>query len=198
MIKSVLFLCLLSGILIFSCTGLKPVLKEDFSKNNELLVANPQGEINEIIDGKLHLRGIPDGEAAHVQYNMIYGNNSNTSFKIMFTKVDSSEEPLAMINFLWHEDSRFIIGFNPETIFFLTYINGEETDLHEIPAYLIEYDKWYTVSVNITNYILTFQLENEELIEIELNKNLPYKGYLNFEAHKEFWVDDLEIITEKN
>lgn len=168
----------------------------DFSSDDGGLGHEPPGEINEVREGVLHLKGIKDGQAAHAELGEIYGNNSITTFRIKFGEAYSKERAFADINFLWkHPDDRVKTTFASDAFYIWTRALGQE-NFEMVPASFVT-GRWYDVRVVIEDYKMTVTVDGRLLKTMSLDRRLPSLGHLNFECHDEYWVDDLRVVTGK-
>ena len=167
----------------------------DFARNDGGIGLNNPGQINEISDGLLHLKGVKDGPAAHAELKEVYGNNSLTMFRIKFGDPYGKERAFADVNFLWMHSDRVKTTFARDAFYIWTGTAGQE-NFEMVPAYFTT-GRWYDVRVTIEDYTISIDIDGQHLKTMVLDRRLPSQGHLNFECHDEYWVDDLRVVTKK-
>ena len=205
-------LILISVFFISSCASMKLVNYEavnpkvlyetDFSQDDGMfrLLSNvKEVGIAEIENGELHLKANNTDIGRMANLKMPFGNNSVTSFKIKLGKTITQRHPNSHINFftpiITSPDlrTRYCIMIGENGIGTFTNLNGN----HVSDSWLkknFSINKWYDVSVSIQDYDLKLFIDGNLAIEKELNNKLPVKGYLIFECHQEYWIDDLKVV----
>ncbi|UCB47293.1 MAG: hypothetical protein JSV25_07755 [Spirochaetota bacterium] len=170
----------------------------DFSYDDGAFNREQRGVVNEIKDGMLHLKGFGDAKVATAELKKLYGDNSETSFRIKFGAKRIKVEALAEVDFLCLRQykNRFIVDFFEDRLELNTRIAGKTVERTSIPA-AFSIGRWYDVQVTIKDYRLSISIDGKHMKTISLDRRLPLQGYLTFSAHEEFWVDDLKIVQER-
>ncbi len=191
-VRAVIILIILTG-LIACATGTggrgagTVVYENDFSADDGAFEFHG-GEINRIEDGVLHLRK-GDAEAAWtVLTEPLYGDNSDTSFKIKF-----GDPVFAHLNFLRMEDTRLLIHVMENHIVFASNYQGENVAEDGFEVNLVP-ERWYEFTVSIRSPWTTIYIDGTKVGTAGFSGQLPKKGHLAFESHAEYWIDDLRIV----
>ena len=202
-IAFVLVLILIMAVLVItgSCASMKLVNYEavnpkvlyetDFSQDDGMFDFNPRGEILEIKDGVMHLKGKPDGPAAHASFKVPFGRNSVTSLKFKISK----DGPAGFLNFLSSRDlnTRFVIIMRSSNFHVFAWVNVKTVYNKFYEGKSLTPGKWHDITVSIQNDTLKLFINGRSFLKAPLDEKLPLKGQLHLECHKEMWVDDLKI-----
>jgi hypothetical protein len=180
---------------LFSCSTFATLYETHFDLALEGMYHDPPGEINAIEDGVLHLKGFKDGQPAHAGFEESFGSPSETAFNLKFAGPDDRERHLAMVSFLWANQDRFVVHFELSTLKFMMILGGEDRTVFEKP-FKFEVGRWYSMKAVMAKGMFTFWIDEEEIGSIEIDPRLPEMGELNFEAHEEFYVDDIVVKIE--
>ena len=186
-------------IVLMACVSAGPapgvpgdiLYENDFSQDDGSLVLFGGGERKaEIADGVLYLKGSPGEGPAWAGTKVRYGNNSRTDFRIHF-----GDPVFAHINFLAQEDlsARFLVHIMGDNICCHSIADGEDLSTSGFEVQLVP-ETWYEFSFIIENYRMTVFIDGEEAGTVDIDKRLPGKGWLTFECHEEYRVDDLRIV----
>ena len=174
-------------------TGSKDTVlyENDFSSDDGSLVLAADGERKaEISDGALYLKGGSGEGPAWAGTKVRYGNNSRTDFRIRF-----GDPVFAHINFLTQEglSARFLAHIMEDNICFHSIAGGDDLSQSGFEVELVP-ERWYEFSFVIENYRMTVFIDGEEAGIADMDTRLPGEGWLTFECHEEYRVDDLRII----
>ena len=200
---SILILIMAVLVITGSCASMKLVNYEavnpkvlyetDFSQDDGMFDFYLRGEILEIKDGVMHLKGKPDGTAAHAYFKIPFGRNSITSLKFKISKYG----PEGFLNFLsgGHDlNTRIAIIMRRSSFGVFAWVNGKSVYNKFYSNKSLAPGKWHDITVSIQNDTLKLFINGRSSLNAPLDEKLPLKGYLNLECHKEMWIDDLKVV----
>ena len=184
--------CASMKLVNYEAVNPKVLYETDFSQDDGMFYFEARGEILEISDGVIHLKGKPDGSVAHASFKIPYGRNSVTSLKFKISK----DGPAGFLNFLSSRDlnTRFVIIMRSSNFHVFAWVNVKTVynKFYEVKS--LTPGKWHDITVSIQNDTLKLFINGRSFLKAPLDEKLPLKGHLNFECHKEMWVDDLKIV----
>ena len=163
------------------------IYENDFSTDDGAFEFNG-GEINRIEDGVLHLMQGDAEDAWTVLTEPLFGDNSDTIFRIKFGDPIS-----AHLNFLLMENSRLLIHVKENHINFGSDHLGKNVANDGFEVSLVP-ERWYEFTISIRAPWATIYIDGEKAGTAGFTGRLPERGHLAFEAHAEYWIDDLKIV----
>lgn len=144
---------------------------------------------SEIEEGSLHVNAEDEWT---LLTEPLFGDKSDTTLRIKFG------DPISVhLNFLVEDKKRLLMHFSEEGINFISFISGEQAGIEGLPVSLVS-GRWYEFSISFRDPRVTVHMDSIELGTIVYNGRLPPKGRLAFEAHGEYWIDDLQIVEMRD
>ena len=172
----------------YDFSGEKLIYETDFRSVQGPVEVLSEGQKVELDDGTLHLVGVQDGPAAHVELMEPFGNNTVLRFGLLL----SESRPEAFINLFVQEENRMTIIFRDENIHVFANAGGQEL-YSSIKQPGIKAGIFHQVLLLIADYELLIFVDGKLLKKSPVPDGLPATGHLNLESHGEFWINNLII-----
>ena len=188
-VKTITIILLISALAACASTGSRepPIYENDFSTDEGKMVYFG-GEHAETADGVLYLKG-SDKNAAWAGITTRYGRSTGTEFRIKF-----GDPVFAHINFLNQEgvNTRLLLHVMEDWVSVHSFLNGEDLMQDGFKVKLLP-NRWYDFSFTMENSQITMFIDGEKAGAAAVDSRLPSDGWLTFECHGEYRVDDIKI-----
>ena len=188
-VRAILILLIAAGLVACATSGTGKengtvIYENDFSTDDGTFEVQGE-ESTRIEDGILH---IVKGDPWVVLREPVFGNNTDTSFRIKF-----GDPVFVHLNFLLGDEKRLLMHVMDQYIVFHSNIHNEAAEQSALEVSLVS-GQWYEFTVSIRDTRVTLRIDGEEAGTAEFDGRLPDRGHLAFEAHGEYWIDNLKIV----
>ncbi len=188
-VRAILILLIAAGLVACATTGTGKdagtvIYENDFSTDDGTFEVQGEGSTR-IEDGTLH---VVKGDPWIVLREPVFGDNTDTSFRIKF-----GDPVFAHLNFLMEDEKRLLMHVMDQNIVFHSNIHNEAAKEEAIEVSLVP-GQWYEFTISIRDPRVTVHIDGEEVGTIMYHQSFPPKGNLAFEAHGEYWMDDLKVV----
>ena len=187
--KIITVILLISSLTACATTGIreKMIYENDFSADEGKMVYFG-GEHAETTGGELFLKG-NDENTAWAGITTRYGQNTRTELRVKLTA------PVAAhFNFLNQEgaNTRLLVHIVEDSVHCHSMLDGENLMHIEFEVQLVP-DRWYNFSFTMVNSVMIIHIDGKKAGTAEFDDRLPSEGWLTFECHGEYRIDDVKV-----
>lgn len=194
-------LVVLLAMAVTSCDLFLPRIPyvTDFSTDSgdfEFNLGESSREITEIADGVLHLRAIEyDGflGGAQAKFLTMIPRGTVVEFDVKFGEYYNEQHGNGHFNFLFETAQNRINFMTSQHSFgYFTNIGGDQNDYWPVDEGFTS-NRWYTFRYELASDAIQVYLDDILLLTVDYVDGLPNSGYMIFECHNEYWIDNFSV-----